>query len=198
MSWTCKIILRGIFVVLSPCLAPVHCYCYIALPPDMIWDKIKQDMIKVETGFQKQLMIPWLKTQHIEDYNPRTSRLDLRQRNHPDNEETRRNVGGNLSRRSCLPAFSLFNWCLLDCWWSIFSPKGFGERENYLESSSKANFPLVFVCLRECRIGSLWFQILCYLEADLRNDLMVSWMDESRYQCWYPRRLSRLDLLSGT
>ena len=46
---------------------------------------------------------------HVPDYNPTASRLDPRQRNRPDNEETRRNVGGNLSRRSRLPAFSLFN-----------------------------------------------------------------------------------------
>ena len=46
---------------------------------------------------------------HVPDYNPTTSRLDPRQRNHPDNEETRRNVGGSLTRRSRLPAFSLFN-----------------------------------------------------------------------------------------
>ena len=46
---------------------------------------------------------------HIPDYNPRTSRLDPRIRNHPDNEETRRNVGGNLSRRVVLPPISLYN-----------------------------------------------------------------------------------------
>ena len=46
---------------------------------------------------------------HVRDYVPIVSRLDPRQRSHPDNEETRRNVGGNLSQRSRLPAFSLFN-----------------------------------------------------------------------------------------
>ena len=46
---------------------------------------------------------------HVADYAPRVSRLDPRQRNHPDNEETRRNVGSNLSRRVRLPAFSLFS-----------------------------------------------------------------------------------------
>ena len=46
---------------------------------------------------------------HVPDYAPRVSRLDPRQRNHPDNAETRRNVGGDLSRRARLPAFSLFS-----------------------------------------------------------------------------------------
>ena len=46
---------------------------------------------------------------HIPDYAPRTSRLDPRQRNHPDNGETRRNIAGSLSQRVKQPAFSLFN-----------------------------------------------------------------------------------------
>ena len=46
---------------------------------------------------------------HIPDMAPRISHLDPRQRNHPDNAETRRNVGGNSARRVQLPSFSLFN-----------------------------------------------------------------------------------------
>ena len=46
---------------------------------------------------------------HIPDLAPRISHLDPRQRNHPDNAETRRNVGGNSARRVQLPSFSLFN-----------------------------------------------------------------------------------------
>jgi len=46
---------------------------------------------------------------HISDPVPTISRLDPRQRNHLDNEETRRNVGGNLTQQVCLPAFALFN-----------------------------------------------------------------------------------------
>lgn len=45
---------------------------------------------------------------HIADYEPRSSRLDPRQRNHADNAETRRNVGGGLAQAR-LPAFSLWN-----------------------------------------------------------------------------------------
>ena len=46
---------------------------------------------------------------HISDLAPRISHLDPRQRNHTDNAETRRNVGGNSARRVQLPSFSLFN-----------------------------------------------------------------------------------------
>jgi len=46
---------------------------------------------------------------HIPDLAPQVSHLDPRQRNHPDNAETRRNVGGISSRRAQLPSFSLFN-----------------------------------------------------------------------------------------
>ena len=45
---------------------------------------------------------------HISDTVHQASRLDPRQRNHPDNAETRRNVGGDKSRQARLPAFSLF------------------------------------------------------------------------------------------
>eukprot|EP00957_Ditylum_brightwellii_P185679 14137352-Ditylum_brightwellii.AAC.1 len=34
---------------------------------------------------------------HISNLVPKVSRLDPRQRNHPDNKETRRNVGGGLT-----------------------------------------------------------------------------------------------------
>ena len=46
---------------------------------------------------------------HIPDMAPRVSHLDPRQRNHPNNAETRRNVVGNSARRVQLPSFSLFN-----------------------------------------------------------------------------------------
>lgn len=45
---------------------------------------------------------------HIEDYQANRSRLDPLQRNHSDNAETRRNVGGGASQTR-LPAFSLWN-----------------------------------------------------------------------------------------
>ena len=35
---------------------------------------------------------------HVSDLVPKVSRLEPRQRNHPDNKETRRNVGGDLTR----------------------------------------------------------------------------------------------------
>ena len=46
---------------------------------------------------------------HIPDRAPKVSHLDPRQRNHPDNAETRRNIGGNSSLQAKLPDFSLFN-----------------------------------------------------------------------------------------
>ena len=45
---------------------------------------------------------------HVPDPK-RISHMDPRQRNHKDNAETRKNIGGDLSRRVQLPAFSLFN-----------------------------------------------------------------------------------------
>jgi len=38
-----------------------------------------------------------------------TNDRDPRQRNNPNNAETRRNVGGDAARRARLPAFSQFN-----------------------------------------------------------------------------------------
>ena len=46
---------------------------------------------------------------HLPGVEPRISHMDPRQRNHKDNAETRRNVGGDLSRRVQLPSFLLFN-----------------------------------------------------------------------------------------
>ena len=46
---------------------------------------------------------------HIPDMEPRVSHLDPRQRNHPDNADKRRNVGGDMTQRARLLAFSLFN-----------------------------------------------------------------------------------------
>lgn len=46
---------------------------------------------------------------HVPEESTRVSHLDPRQRNHPSNAETRRNVGGDLARQARLPAFSLFN-----------------------------------------------------------------------------------------
>ena len=50
---------------------------------------------------------------HIPNYSsPTISSLDPRQRNHPDNAETWRNVGGDMARQARLPAFSQFHWAL--------------------------------------------------------------------------------------
>ena len=54
-------------------------------------------------------MIKFKFFRHVPDLAPRVSHLDPRQRNHPNNTETRRNIGGNRSRHAQLPAFSLYN-----------------------------------------------------------------------------------------
>ena len=46
---------------------------------------------------------------HILDIHMRVQQDDLRIRNHPDNTETRRNVGGDSHRRVRLPPFSKFS-----------------------------------------------------------------------------------------
>ena len=54
-------------------------------------------------------MLRFEEFRHIPNLAPRVSHLDPRQRNHPDNAETRNNVGGQSNRLVRLPAFSLFN-----------------------------------------------------------------------------------------
>lgn len=54
-------------------------------------------------------MIKFQFHRHIPNYEPRVSHLDPRQRNHPNNAETRRNIGGNGFQQARLPAFSLFS-----------------------------------------------------------------------------------------
>ena len=46
---------------------------------------------------------------HIPDLEPAVSHLDPRQRNHQDNAEKRRNIGGNLSRHVRLTDMSMYN-----------------------------------------------------------------------------------------
>ena len=53
-------------------------------------------------------MIKFQFHRHIPNPTPRVSHLDPRQHNHPNNAETRRNIGGDWSRQARLPAFSIF------------------------------------------------------------------------------------------
>jgi hypothetical protein len=46
---------------------------------------------------------------HIPDIHRRIPLDDPRQKNNPNNSETRRNVGGNMLRQARLPAFSLYS-----------------------------------------------------------------------------------------
>jgi hypothetical protein len=54
-------------------------------------------------------MIKFQFHRHVPETDPRISQDDARQRNHPNNAEPRKNIGGDSSRRARLPAFSLFN-----------------------------------------------------------------------------------------
>ena len=56
-----------------------------------------------------KIMFKNLMFRHIPEVEPRVSHPDPRQRNHPDNAETRNNVGGNLSRSVTLPPFSQYH-----------------------------------------------------------------------------------------
>eukprot|EP00957_Ditylum_brightwellii_P115223 8787505-Ditylum_brightwellii.AAC.1 len=70
---------------------------YIRKQVDQFNHNVSGRMLKFETH------------RHVSNLVPKVSRLDPRQRNHPDNEETRRNDGGNMTRRVRLPAFSMYN-----------------------------------------------------------------------------------------
>jgi len=54
-------------------------------------------------------MIKYQNFRHIPDIHRRIPQDDPRQHNNPNNAETRRNVGGNMSRQARLPAFSLYS-----------------------------------------------------------------------------------------
>ena len=57
-----------------------------------------------------RIMIRFQFHRHIPDLEPTASHLDPRKRNHLDNAETRKVIGGNFSRRACILAMSLYNW----------------------------------------------------------------------------------------
>jgi hypothetical protein len=54
-------------------------------------------------------MLTYQNFRHIPDIHRRIPRDDPRQRNNSNNAETRRNIGGNMSRQARLPAFSLYS-----------------------------------------------------------------------------------------
>ena len=56
-----------------------------------------------------QRMCRFMFHRHIPQIESRVSHLDPRQQNHPDNAETRKNVGGNLSKRVRLTSMTQFN-----------------------------------------------------------------------------------------
>jgi hypothetical protein len=54
-------------------------------------------------------MLMYQNFRHIPDIHRQIPRDDPRQRNNPNNAETRRNVDGNMLRQARLPAFSLYS-----------------------------------------------------------------------------------------
>jgi hypothetical protein len=69
---------------------------------------IRKQVMEFSQNVAKK-MIQYQNFRHIPDIHRRIPRDDPRQRNNPNNAETRRNVGGNMSRQARLPAFSLYS-----------------------------------------------------------------------------------------
>ena len=69
---------------------------------------IRKQVEQFSHNFSRR-MIRFQFHRYIRDLEPAVSHLDPRQVNHPDNSDTRSNIGDNLSRRVPLPAMSLYN-----------------------------------------------------------------------------------------
>jgi hypothetical protein len=69
---------------------------------------IRKQVMEFSQNVAKK-MITYQNFRHIPDIHRRIPRDDPRQRNNPNNAETRRNIGGNMSRQARLPAFSLYS-----------------------------------------------------------------------------------------
>ena len=80
----------------------MHCIRNCHLPP-----LSKKVRVRLAAGTRMSHNNPWLEYTDCVWINPRVSHMDPRQHNHPDNAETRRNIGGDLARRVRLPAMSL-------------------------------------------------------------------------------------------
>ena len=69
---------------------------------------IRKQVMEFSQNVAKK-MLTYQNFHHIPDIHSRIPRDDSRQRNNPNNAETRRNVGGNMSCQVRLPAFSLYS-----------------------------------------------------------------------------------------
>jgi hypothetical protein len=69
---------------------------------------IRKQVMEFSQNVAKK-MLTYQNFRHIPDIHRRIPRDDPRQRNKPNNAETRRNIGGNMSRQARLPAFSLYS-----------------------------------------------------------------------------------------
>jgi hypothetical protein len=69
---------------------------------------IRKQVLEFSHNVSKR-MLRFRTHRHVPDFDPGIAANDPRVRNDPNNAETRRNVGGDATRRNRLPAFSKFN-----------------------------------------------------------------------------------------
>jgi hypothetical protein len=69
---------------------------------------IRKQVLEFSHNVSKR-MLRFRTHRHVPDFDPGIAANDPRVRNDPNNAETRRNVGGDATRRNRLPAFSQFN-----------------------------------------------------------------------------------------
>ena len=88
---------------------PVYCIMMIGRwSSDAFLRYIRKQVEQFSHNVSKR-MLRFQFHRHVPEFNPSISHWDPRQRNHPDNAETRRNVGGDMAQQARLPSFSLFN-----------------------------------------------------------------------------------------
>jgi hypothetical protein len=75
---------------------------------DAFFRYIRKQVLEFSQNVKKK-MLTYQNFRHIPDIHRRIPRDDPRQRNNPNNAETRRNIGDNMSRQARLPAFSLYS-----------------------------------------------------------------------------------------
>ena len=75
---------------------------------DAFLQYIRKQVMEFSQNVAKK-MLTYQNFCHIPDIHRQIPRDDPRQRNNPNNAETRRNVGGNMLCQARLPAFSLYS-----------------------------------------------------------------------------------------
>ena len=70
---------------------------------------VHQEQVEQFSHNVSKQMINFISYRHIPDLELRISHLDPMQRNHPDNAETRMNIGGTMSKRAKLYALAMYS-----------------------------------------------------------------------------------------